>query len=50
MDANCGNLDAPRDRCSQPLTVTAGAVDEVHVTIRAGKACTFDEEPTTTPA
>jgi len=49
-DGNCGYLDPPTDRCSEQLTVVAGDETHVHITVRAGEGCTFDDAATTAPA
>lgn len=49
-DGNCGYLDPPTDRCSEPLTVEAGVVEQVHVTVRPGSGCEFGSDTGTSPA
>jgi hypothetical protein len=38
-DGNCGVLDEPTDRCSGPVTITAGGETRVTIKLRPGKGC-----------
>jgi hypothetical protein len=49
-DGNCGYLDPPTDRCSHHVTVAGGELLQVHLTVRPGSGCDFDEPPATPSA